>query len=152
MNIGFSKPKKFLIGSFLISLWMNRPYSHVYIRFGEYMFHAAHGSVHFSNKEQFLETNEFTKEYDIKTDKEFEIIEKCRQLVGIEYGYIELLKNIINDVFYNLGFKVQLPNSKGYICSELVGHILEDLDIKFDKPKHLLTPADIDNKLKDIYG
>ena len=46
---------------------------------------------------------------------------------------------------------IQFKDQKGYICSELMCELLEDLGIKFCKPKHLIKPIDIITAL-ELYG
>lgn len=158
--IGFSYPKEFKLGAKAISIWMNAPYSHVYLRFKNedtgisIVYHAAHGMVHFIEYENFKATNNVIKEYPIKISEIHykETSNECIKLAGIPYGYSELIKIFIRDITYNLGQEIQIKDSPGYICSELVGKLCIDrLGLKFDKPKHLLTPRDIDNALAQIY-
>ena len=42
-------------------------------------------------------------------------------------------------------------DQNGYICSELICELLEDMGIKFSKPKYLVQPDDI-MKALEIYG
>lgn len=160
ISIGFSKPKKFMIGAWLISVWMKKPYSHTFISFDSSniqstVYQASHNMVHFIARNNFELTNEIVKEYKIEVTnlQKNEILRNCINLAGNKYGYLELIKILFVDIFYNIGLKVISPNSKGYICSELVGEICKHhFNIKFDKPTNLLTPSDIDNKLKELYG
>lgn len=156
--IGFSYPKKFKLGAKAISVWMNRPYSHVYIRFESSklpsnVYHAAHGMVHFREFENFKKENNIIKEYKIQvtSTQKLDVLIKSIQLAGEVYGYSELGKIFISDIFYNITEKeIKFNNGKGYICSELVAKICEnDLGIKFNKPKHLLKPSHIDEELEN---
>lgn len=160
--IGFSYPKKFKIGAYAIKKWTNSEYSHVYLRFESNspkvpsnVYHAANGMVHFREYENFKKDNLIIKEYEIQLsdlDRQKSLI-NCMYLSGEGYGYVELLKILVTDVAHSIGCNVHTYNSKGYICSELVGTLLiEILHFTFDKPTHLLKPIDIDLKLEEYYG
>lgn len=153
LYIGFSYPKKIKVGATAISWWTNRPYSHVYLRFTysnskDTIFHAAHGMVHFRSAENFLKENNVVKEYCVElseacSDKFFD---DCMELAGEDYGCVELLKIFTSDIAYSMFQKeIQFKNSRGYICSELVGTLCKDrLQLEFSKPMFLLKPGDID--------
>lgn len=155
LHVGFSYPKKFKIGAWLISKWMCRPYSHVYLRFpankiSSTVYQASHGMVHFSTEENFLKNNVSIKEITLNTEEisRLVILQHCMNLAGEGYGYIELVKIFLLDICDYIGLKVYSHNGRGYICSELVGEVLETiLDIKWDKPTYLLKPKDIEDKL-----
>jgi len=156
--IGFSYPKHFKIGAALIAWWTNQKYSHVYVRFESSnskipsnVYHAAHGMVHFISYENFLKTNNTIIEYKLSVDDEVrtDVLVHCMTLAGEKYGHMELIKIFISDLVYTLTKKhISFCNSKGYICSELVGKIMNYiLDTKFEKPLNLLKPNDIEEKL-----
>lgn len=155
--IGFSYPKDFKIGAKAISIWMNKPYSHTYIRFDSSeiqstVYHAAHGMVHFMSYDRFTSTNNVVKEYKIELDdvKRSKILKYCIDIAGNPYGYLELLTILCSDIAHNLGVILPTQDGRGYICSELVGKLcIEEFNMTFDKPTHLLTPADIDNAFEN---
>lgn len=159
--VGLSTPKDFKIGAKCISWWMNRPYSHVYIRFvssdkdiPSNVYHAAHGMVHFREFNNFQKENKVIKEYEIPVTAEIRkrALIKCMQLSGEKYGYLELPKILMSDIVYNIcKQEIKFTNSKGYICSELVGTLLvDDLGIEFNHLLHLLKPSHIDDKLSEL--
>lgn len=161
MKIGFSYPRKFKIGAYLISWWINRPYSHCYILIPiesigiNTVYHAAHGSVHFREYDnKFKDENHVIYEYDIEITKEQKksILKKCMQLAGDDYGYKELPTILLSDLCHYLKLPVlQTKDGHGYICSELIGSILiDELGYTSDIPKHLLKPDDIERML--LYG
>jgi hypothetical protein len=161
--VGFSSPKKKKIGAELIKWWTGSPYSHVYIRFESSapdvpstMYHAAHGMVHFLTKERFEKQNTIVVEYpfDVTSEQRKHVLIKCMNISGERYGYTELIKIFILDLAKKISWdKLEFHNSKGYICSELVAEILEDLyQIKWDKPKYTLYPKDIEKAIIDICG
>lgn len=155
--IGFSYPKEFKIGAAGIAMWMNRPYSHVYVRFENNkipstVYHAAHGMVHFREFENFKLENNIVKEYCIEISEETrkKLLIECVCLAGEKYGYSELCKIFTSDIIFACTKKtVIFNNGKGYICSELVGKLcVNDLGMTFTKPLHLLKPSDIDEGLE----
>lgn len=159
MKIGFSYPKKFKIGAFLISWWTKRPYSHVYIEIPirslsrDTVYHAAHGSVHFRAKEKFLRENNTVVEYELDVDRELrlKVLDKCIELAGEDYGYIELAKIFLMDIchYFKCKFIDVNGDGKGYICSELIGDLLLTLGYEIKKPLHLLKPNDIEEILQN---
>jgi len=151
--IGFSAPKEWKIGAEGIKLWQCRPYSHTYIRFESSkvpsnVYHAAHGMVHFREYNRFKEENKVIKEYKIEVTEEIrlKILIHCMYLSGENYATKELLKIFWADIVYaTLKKELDMTDSKGYICSELVGKICHDeFGIEFCKPLFLLKPSDID--------
>ena len=154
--IGFSRPSSFKIGAKLIAWWTDSLYSHVYVRF-EYqlsksaIFHAAHGMVHFKSPFNFQKNNIIVKEYSFEVDsfEHDEIFDDCMELAGESYSKITLAKIFLSDIIFNITGKViNLGDSPGYICSELVGKICTDrLKISFNKPLFLLKPSYIDTGL-----
>jgi len=154
--IGFSYPKKFKIGAKSISWWIEKPYSHVYLRFAysqskDAIFHAAHGMVHFKSITNFVKENNIIKEYEthLSPEEHETFFDECMELAGETYGTAELPKIFVSDVLWKFFKKtVQWKNSKGYICSELVGkYCIEKLKIQFNKPVFLLKPSDVDESL-----
>jgi hypothetical protein len=152
--IGASKND--LIGSKAIQWWLNTDYSHVYVRWylssqeREIVYQASHGMVHFTSLEHFTRDNLIVKEYVIDlTDEQFKKFSgKCIDLAGESYSKLELLQIFIRDIFKE---KINFQDQPGYICSELMCELLEDIGIKFTKPKHLVRPDDI-MKALEIYG
>ena len=154
--IGFSYPRKFKIGAWLISWWTKTPYSHVYIRFPEKkisstVYHAANGMVHFRTQENFLKENEIIVEYTIDSTEEAKlaVLQHCMNLSGEKYGYSELIKIFLLDLCDRLGCnQFKTYDGIGYICSELVATIMSDfMLVSWKKPKYLLKPKDIEDKL-----
>ena len=160
LSIGFSSPKKCGIGAELIKLWMNKPYSHVYLKLNhtsgrQSVYHAAHGMVHFKAYENFLKDNIVIKEYDIELTNEqrTRLLDHCLDLAGEPYSFISLMQIVAVDICHSLNINVIPQNKPGYICSELVGQFCkEELGINFKKPKYLLRPDDIEEGLETFYG
>lgn len=152
--IGASRSEK--IGSEALQWWMNTDYSHVYARWTlktqgrDIVYHAAHGLVHYQSLENFTKHNIVVKEFVLDiTDEQFRKFSiKCIDLAGEEYSKLELLQIFLSDLSNG---KIHFKDQPGYICSELMCELLEDLGIKFNKPKFLIRPDDIVKAL-EIYG
>lgn len=151
--IGCSRNKYDKIGSVLIQKKLRKPYSHVYARWylaeqeRTIVFHAANGMVHQIELNNFLNDNIIVEEFSIDLSKEQfrKFSQKCIDLCAVAYSNLELLQIFLSDI---TGGKIKFTDQKGYICSELVAELLEDLGYTFEKPKHLLTPKDIIEKLR----
>lgn len=153
LTIGASKNN--LIGSKLIQWWLGAPYSHVYTKWHlnsqnrDIVYQASHGMVHFISYENFKEQNIVVEEYEIElTDEQFKkFSSKCIDLAGQKYSKLELAQILLCDISNG---NIQFKDQPGYICSELMCELLQDLGYEFDKPKYMITPKDIMDKLK--YG
>ena len=149
--IGASRNSK--IGSKLIQWWMGTKFSHVYARWElktqqrNIIYQASHGMVHFQSFDNFVKANTIVKEFTITlTDEQFKKFSiKCIDLAGESYSQLELLQIFICNISNG---KIQAEDQPGYICSELICELLEDLGIKFDKPKFLMRPDDIIRSLE----
>jgi len=148
--IGASKSNT--IGSWLIRKWLKTSYSHIYVKWYlktqeiYIIYHASSKMVHFKSDENFKKSNFIVKEleFDIPDDVFKKFSKKCIDLAGEPYSYLTLLQILLCDLF-NLKNHFNL---NGYICSELLGELLEEAGIVFDKPKYLITPKDIMEKIQ----
>jgi hypothetical protein len=151
--IGLSKPKKRKIGAELIDWFLNINFSHCYLRFEKSsipstVYHATGKMVHFIEFSHFREHNEVVREYIIPVTNELKtlILIDAIMLCGRKYGYLDIFK-----IFLTTIFKKRFTFSdSGYICSELVGSMMEKhLGYKFDKDLSIVTPKDIDTALNN---
>ena len=139
ITVAFTYPKKFKVGAKFISLYINRPYSHVCIYWKSakldrtLVYHAAHGKVHFLELNNLLKENNIIKTHTIKvTEDEYNfLIQKCVDLAGQNYSFLGLLVLGARDVLSRLKIKTELKDTKGYFCSELMACLLK---IVFNKP------------------
>jgi len=152
--IGASKTNQ--IGSKAIQWWINSDFSHVYARWElktqqrDIVYQASHGMVHYQSFENFTKVNAIVKEFTLDlTDEQFKkFSRKCIDLAGEKYSKLELLQLFICDLSKG---EIKFQDQPGYICSELMCELLEDLGIKFDKPKFLMRPDDIIRSL-ELHG
>lgn len=145
--IGFSRPKKFKLGSEAIKLWMNTPYSHVYLRvYSQYtkqwlVYQASHGMVNCLTYDNFRANNVVVREFalNIEPEKQRFCIRRAQQLLGKPYGYLGLAKLVLRE------FGLPLPGDgdKSFHCSEFIvalfPEILDDYPQDFIEPRHLMT-------------
>lgn len=154
MEVIIGASKNNLVGSAAIQWWIDAPYSHVYARWylndqdRDIVYQASHGMVHFIEFSNFKKNNEVVKEIKLQlTCEQFKkFSQKCIDLAGQPYSKLELLQILVCDITNG---KVHTEDQKGYICSELMCELLEDLGYKFDKPKYLVNPKDIMKKLEE---
>jgi hypothetical protein len=153
LYVGFSYPNKFKLGAWLIALWQGTTYSHAYVRLERknaqsFIFHAAHGMVHFRSGSNFIKENKVEKEYVVEVEDStmHAFTDYCIDLAGEPYAKVELVKIFLSDLCYKLfGRQILFKDSRGYVCSELVGFLCEKvLGIPFDRPSNLLKPSDVD--------
>lgn len=151
LTIGASRNK--LIGSKILQWWMSTDYSHVYCRWHlssqerDIIYQASHGMVHFCSLENFIKQNTIVKEFHIElTNEQFKKLSiKCVDLAGEKYSKIQLFQIFMSDVSNG---KIKSKDQKGYICSELMCELLEEVGVEFDKPRHMITPKDIIKSLE----
>lgn len=148
MKIIIGASRNYLIGSRVIQWWMRTNYSHIYVRWylssqeREIVYQASHGMVHFCSLENFTKDNTVVKEFILEiTDEQFKkFSQKSIDLAGEKYSKLELLQIFLTDLSYG---KLSFKDQNGYICSELVCELLEDIGIVFKKPKYMMKPIDI---------
>lgn len=152
IKIGFSKPNKFKIGAWLIQKWINKEYSHVYIRYiddqgRDIVFQAAHGTVHPVLFTIFLKENVVCKEIDMEfSDLEYqEVRDFYYYNMGSKYDYFNLIKIVVYDLMIRFNLKINTNDCSGYICSELAAKMLKKVkNIIFNKSLNLVRPDDVE--------
>jgi hypothetical protein len=151
--IGFSRPKNHIlpIFSWLIRAFQGfTEYSHVYLKFhndilDRYIIFQASGSqVNYIGSKLFKEQVHIIEEFKLYVTDE-----QCKQIQQFaidQAGKPYSIRNILGIVFRSNLF---LDGNDGFICSELVGNILnEQFNMYFDKEIEFITPKDIYEKLK----
>lgn len=152
--IGFSTPKKFKIGSFLIRCYEQSGFSHIYIRMKtskdsplpfDKVFQASHGDVNALTFSAFESGNKILHEYslDIEEDKYFEIYDWLWHQLGKDYGFGQLLA-------IATGFKIGNNDNSKFICSELAAMALERLGVCFDEDQDYIGLNDVKNVLDEL--
>lgn len=153
--VGFSRPRKFKIGAFLIAWWASKPYSHTFFGYTdsenrELVFHAAHGTVHQILVKNFEKENLIVKQVlmEFSIEEYQELRDICYEKCGKLYSTKQILLMPIHDLAAKFGILMKTKDDDGYICSELVGYALNKIKhIKFNKPFNYLRPDDIEKAL-----
>lgn len=155
--IGFSKPKKFHILSWLIQKIDRTEFSHVYLKIHsksiqrDLIYQASGLSVNFCGIRIFNDKNESIIEFIIiiTPEEKIEILKLAVDLAGKPYGMKELIGIGIVRFLGLFNKKIKNPyadGSKTYICSELAATILLKLNFKFEELDSV-TPKEIYEKL-----
>lgn len=145
--IGFSRPKKFKLLSWLIRKVEDTDYSHVYIKFysialDRWLYYEAGGlMVRFCGKETFSDRNLVISEFKIDLDGDVynKTIAWCIDNCGKPYGIIQLAgMGWVYFVKSITGKDKRNPFRDGkssQVCSEMVGYALKEngiIDIEED--------------------
>lgn len=156
IRIGFSRPRNriFPLFSWLVRLYMGKPYSHVYLEFMSdkspitFIYEAVGTGVRFVGKRYWERYAQEVLHFDVYcSDKEnyYELLEYCAQGEGQPYGFLQNIGVAIADLF-NLKSN---PFKAGKNCSEVVAKFLKKEEfILPNKELNLITPADIEEVLR----
>lgn len=155
--VGFSKPKNktLPIYSWIIRAIDQSSFSHVYVkittRFGLDLIYQASGvQNNFMGLTYFQQHAETVKEFDfeISDDNYSKLMTFCITKAGAPYS----IKQAIDVGLFKLfGIKPKaFPD--GFVCSELVGHIIKDYISPENIDPNLLTPKDIFRLCEKISG
>jgi len=155
VNIEFTKPKNPNILSRIISLIEGTEYSHVRLRFNDYVYEASGISVHFQGKiAQTYCPAELLHTYSVELDIEqySKLLKLCMDNAGIEYGFKQLIGIGLVRLF-GLKNNPFSDGRKSQVCSEIIGRFLQEiLNIGKDLDLDIASPKDIKNVLDKTYG
>jgi hypothetical protein len=148
--IGFSRAKsKKLIMSTIIQKVLNRPFSHVYVRFSDaitnrpLIFEASHGMVHFGTYERLKLFNVVVEEYFIDIDNEqyMKLWNFMLDRLEVKYSLLGFLWAGLKEL---LGIKVVTGDGEqSEICSELAARVCESLGLDVPGELDYVTPKDL---------
>ena len=104
--------------------------------------------VHYQSLENFTKKNEIVEEFtlELSTEQFAKFSSKCIDLAGERYSKLELFQILLRDLSND---RLNLDDQPGYICSELMAELLEDLGLVLPKPKHVMNPKDIVDLLRE---
>ena len=155
ITIGFSRPKGkicpcFSWGIRLFQGWT--PYSHVYIKINsksldrDLIYQASGTQVNFMGSELFYGHVHVFEEFEIQIKDEdyIEMMKFCIDNAGKPYSARDILAILFSS-------EKLLDGREKFICSELVGIILEDY-ADISSGKKIPTPKDIYNLLVEYTG
>jgi hypothetical protein len=153
--IGFSCPSTLKIGAELLKWYMSTKYDHVYIRYEDnqgrdIIFGASQGTVHPILYSNFILNNTIIQEFTLLFSEEE--YQKLRDFyynkMGMPYAYLNLLNIFVYDFIKKIGISVQYQIVPGYVCSQLIATILQDIKgFTFKKAINLTRPDDIEHIL-----
>jgi len=150
--IGFATPTKFKVGAALIRWWINKPYSHVFVKYQDdqgraMVFQASHGIVHLCSQERFLSDNTIIKTYNTNiSEVEYQQFRDFYyDKLGESYAYLDIAIIMMYDILTKAINIKSVPDAPGYVCSSLIASMLYNIKgISCNKPLHLIRPDDID--------
>lgn len=155
-DILLSRNKKNAISTTIASITKsNWGHAFLYIGDGKILESNSHGVVinplsHYFNTK--YDVGLFRLKEELSTEQIEKLIKKARKLLGIKYGYLQLLWFLILRIFG----KSEDPDwsldvDKGMVCSELIATAYEFVDVKFKNlPPHQIEPADLDESNKTV--
>lgn len=159
--IGFSRHKRFAIGSWAIQKFMNKPFSHTYFKFKEEkytdhtIFHAVGKGMIYVAEMTFLEKNEIVAEFAIHISDELfdELLQDCHKNASRKYGYLQNLGVVIVRWAAKIGIKMKKnPINDGINCSEWIWWILQEVEGKWTETEpNLVGPDECYNYLVGRY-
>jgi hypothetical protein len=159
--IGFSKPKKWKIFSWLIMTGYNIPYDHVYIRWyssklnRDIVYQASGMTVNFMGQ-QFFDNNDVIEEFciPITPGNKLAMVQFAMDNAGKPYGIKECFGLAWVRICQLFGKTIKNPfNADGttYVCSELAGFLIQEYaGIEVDSDIADITPLELYNTLKSI--
>lgn len=154
--IGFSKARSpWKIGSKIIQLGEKRAYSHVYIKYKDFLTdltiysQASLGMVNEMVEGVFIDHNITVKEYLLNTNLQqfIDIITFIRSNLGKPYSKLQLFFIALKKAF---GVEIGRKNKDmAFICSELGARVCQIVNIS-TKEADFITPSDLDKLLETV--
>jgi len=162
ITIGFSRPKESNVISNLIMKAQGANFSHVYMSFKSnsldrtLIYQANRSGVWFIGKDRFAEHNEVVDYFVLSlTEEQYKIaLQACVDLSGLKYGFLALTGIGIEKLLRLLKIRSKNPlvQKNRYICSKLIGFILEIIGIDVPEDLDEVTPKDLHSLLLGFEG
>lgn len=155
LYVGFSRPRKWKILSWLIMTSFNSPFSHVYIKLyaSKYdrwlIYQASSTMVNFMNLTTFKEEAQVVHETQIEVSQETnsKILQFAIDNCGKPYGVKEIFGLAWVRINYWLGREIKNPladQDRSLVCSELASLIIRNcLGVQLPKDPDDMTPVDV---------
>lgn len=161
LYIGFSKPKKFKLFSWLIRIVENTNFSHVYIMFysskyERWLIYQASGSmVNFIEAKRFFNKNEIIKTFLVvcSEDSRTKAITKAIDYCSAPYGIKQIFGILCVKIARLFNKDIKNPFSDGeatWVCSEIVTSMLKELGMDVGIKLDNVTPKDVYKFLESI--
>jgi len=145
IKVGFSRPQKFNIVSWLIRLYQGMSeFSHTYLQFNmdkidrDVVYEASHGDVHFEELTNWSKRNKIVDEFtlEITDEHKLDLMRFCIDNSNKPYGFLTLIGILLKA-------KIGKDDNQSFICSELVSKAL-----KLDGANDFLTPQEVHDILE----
>ena len=139
--------------SWLIQAFQGEPFSHVYIRDNDVVYHAIGAGVLKMSYDEFKAHNTVVHEFYLMFDDntKAKLIDKLESLLGTKYGYMQNLGIILVDGLNRwCGIRIGNPFTSGVNCSQYVYEALKTVIpyIKEMDPE-TIRPDDVYDILKE---
>jgi hypothetical protein len=154
--IGFSKARSpWKVGSKIIQEGERRDYSHVYVKYKDYLTNvvlitqASHGMVNEMESSIFNDHNIVVKEYLLPTNEQqfIDIITFLKMNLGKPYSKLQLVFIAIKKA---IGIEINIKNNdNAFICSELGARVCQIAKIDTNDVDYT-TPSDLDRLLENV--
>jgi len=162
ITIGFSRPKESNLISNTIMKVQGADFSHVYMSFKSnslertLIYQANRSGVWFVGKERFAEHNEVVDLFVLSlTEEQYKmVLQSCVDLSGLKYGFLALTGIGIEKLLEALKIRSKNPlaQKNRYICSKLIGFLLEIVGIDVPEDLDEVTPKDLHSLLLGFKG
>jgi len=161
ITIGFSKNSDNKIFSVGLQEYMNRDYSHCFIKFNtkhhlgdNAIYHSSlSAGIGYMSQTIFEEDNTIVMLYELEVSEEVykEIKQALFKVCGRKYGLMQNLGILTVDLLRNIGIKAKNPFVKGENCSEMVyRHVLMSLFPEHKYDPDTITPSEVEDILNKV--
>ena len=161
VTIGFSKNADDKIFSIGLQSYMDRDYSHCFVKYhtkhhlgDDAIYHSSlSAGVGYMSQTIFEEDNTIVMLYELEVSDEVykEIKEALFKVCGRKYGLMQNLGILIVDLLRGIGIKAKNPFVKGENCSEMVyRHVLANLFPEHKYDPDTITPSEVEDILNKV--
>lgn len=161
VTIGFSKNADNKIFSVGLQEYMNRDYSHCFVKYhtkqhlgDDAIYHSSlSAGVGYMSQTIFEEDNKIVMLFELEvTDEVYkEIKEALFKVCGRKYGMMQNIGIVIVNLLKNNGIKIKNPFDKGENCSEMVyRHVLMELFPEHKYDPDTITPREVEDILNIV--
>jgi hypothetical protein len=158
ITVGFSKNADNKVFSRGLQDYMDRDYSHCFVKYftkrhlgDDAIYHSSlSAGVGYMSQTIFEENNTIVLMYEIEVSDEMytSIREGLFKVCGRKYGMMQNIGILLVDALRKLGIKAKNPFVKGENCSEMVyRHILSVLYPEYDYDPDTISPKDVEDIL-----
>ena len=154
VTIGLSTSRRWNPFSALIKRWWGTSYSHFFIKWNtpwgfEEILEASSGSLHMISQAWWKKKNRVIMEVsiDITRSQWGQLMTEIRGQSGAPYSWKQIGGIMLRELFQLS--RNPVPDSRGWICSEVGAHFIEILGQSTGKDREDVTPYDIEKFILD---